>query len=203
MKKKYMTWGKRLIAFLLSIFTVFASTPAMVFAASADLSQISGAENDVNISENGQTVEISLANEMIKGKFILHKVDKADSNVVLKGVTIVVEDLNGNIIAEKQTDDLGNAEFILPYGKYVWYEKETLKGYILDDTRHDIEISENGQVIQITLENEKVPDVPSIPKTGDDSKTNLWLAGALTSLLGIVGLSSYMVYTKRKSRRNK
>jgi len=86
-----------------------------------------------------------------------------------------------NTILTATSDENGCFSFAnIPYGDYVLKEITAPIGYVLSDTIYPVTISENGQVVEITAENTKVPVIPDIPinnnpMTGDYSSISVWL----------------------------
>lgn len=120
-----------------------------------------------SITENGVTIKAQMTNRIKQGQLIIHKVDSKDKNLVLEGVEFTVEDMNGNIIATAKTDKTGTVIFDLPYGEYVWYESKSITDYVLDEKKHECSITDDGQVIELTVENKKIVKIVDIPETGD------------------------------------
>lgn len=150
----------------------------------------------INVSEDGAVINIKLENRKISGKLVILKVDPNDSKKILEGVVFVIEDENGNFIAEITTDKTSTAQIDLAYGKYVVYEKSTLEGYILDRTKHKIEITEDDQIIALTIENREA--TPHAPNTGDPFNLALWISLSCGSALL---LSGFLFFGKRKKLR--
>ena len=144
-------------------------------------------ESDDNIRyvlPDSQTVEIkageestlAFVNNLKKGSVEFRKVDKATGKP-LAGVSFAIYDAEKNLIAEGKTDADGLLRFDdIAYGNYFWQETATVDGYIAESGYHEFSVTENGQVLEFTVENEPIPDVP---KTGDDSNLPLWF-GLLT-----------------------
>ncbi len=150
---------------------------------------------------DNQTVEIKADEELVAsfenliktGSIELKKVDKATGEA-LEGVLFKIYDENEAVIAEGRTDKNGIVRFDgIKYGKYFWQEAETLSGYVPETSLHEFFVTEHGQVITRTVENEKIPDNP---QTGDSTNLPLWFGLMGASLAGILGI----VFT-RKHRR--
>ena len=98
-------------------------------------------------------------NEKIKGYLKLLKVNKVASTP-LEGVIFSIYNLNDELINEVKTDSNGIVEIPLWYGSYYLLEKETLDGYVLDNEKHYFDITNDLEVIEIVLTNEKI-EVPN------------------------------------------
>ena len=90
---------------------------------------------------------------METGKFlpnVLIEVYNEEENLIYQGRT----DLNGQIRIEN-----------LPYGNYYIIEKEALDGYQKFQDKLYFSIKEDNQVVQVTMENEQIVEVPDTQKS--------------------------------------
>ena len=141
-----------------------------------------------------------MTNRLKTGKLIITKVDSKDKKTVLAGVVFVIEDENGNIVAELTTNENGIAEIELPCGKYVLYEKSTIDGYVLDGKKHDIEITEEGQVLEITIENDKITiETPKVdtPYTGDNRNYGVVIGLCMIAIGAAVSAAILKIKSKK------
>jgi len=100
----------------------------------------------------------SISNTKIKGHLEINKVDKTTLKP-LANAQISVYNESDTLIAEKTTDENGIATFEnIPYGNYYYIESQAPSGYIRDLEKHLFTISEDGKIIQVTFENERIPD---------------------------------------------
>lgn len=161
-------------------------------------------ENIRYVLPDGQTVEIKsseeskleFVNALKKGSLEILKLDKSTGKP-LKGVVFAIYDSEKNLIAEGKTDSEGILRFEdIPYGEYFWQETSAPDGYIAQSGFHEFSVTEDGQVISVTVENEPVPE---IPKTGDDTNLPLWFALMALSTGGLAGVLLYSKKRKRKS----
>lgn len=78
------------------------------------------------------------------------------------------------------SDENGVFEFKnIPCGEWIIKELKAPHGYELNDEEYKIKISENGQTVNITVANKKIPE---IPKTGEDRKPVFLIALALSAI---------------------
>lgn len=78
------------------------------------------------------------------------------------------------------SDENGVFEFKnIPCGEWIIKELKAPHGYELNDKEYKIKISENGQAVNITVANKKIPE---IPKTGEDRKPVFLIALALSAI---------------------
>ena len=82
------------------------------------------------------------------------------------------------------SDENGVFEFKnIPCGEWIIKELKAPHGYELNDEEYKIKISENGQTVNITVTNKKIPE---IPKTGEDWQPAVLLAAIALSALIII-----------------
>ena len=178
------------------------------------------------ITEDGQELTVDMANTKIKGKLVISKVD-ADTEKLLPDAGFRIYAVDGKtVVMEGRTDKNGICEFELEFGKYYYQEFDAPKGYEIDDTKYEFEITEDGKVISVKMENKKTPEpekpttpekpstpetpnkpsTPSNPKsstdgpkTGDDVNMALWAALAGISLAAGIGFG---VLSKGKGKKD-
>ena len=112
-----------------------------------------------------------------KGSLTINKVD-AETGKALAGVTYRIFDASGNKVADATTGADGKAVFKdLPQGKYSYQEISTPSGYVVDNTKYQINIT--STVLNITQKRTNAPAKASIEivKVDGDNKTPLQGAG--------------------------
>lgn len=103
------------------------------------------------------------------------------------------------MVATGVTDEKGIAVFTLRYGKCTYQEYEAPKGYRIDAREFPFEMKEDGKIVKATMTNEKEPEKKTTtPKTGDDSKTGLWIA---LSILAGAGMAGFGILAAKKIRK--
>ena len=123
---------------------------------------------EVNISENGQTVEIEVENDPIRGSLEIVKTDAHD-NIHLMGAGFRLYDGTGAQIAEGYTDAQGRLSFTdLPLGEYSFREFKAPKGYVLDETAHTVTISASASAVTETVTDERRPGTLVVKKESSD-----------------------------------
>lgn len=126
--------------------------------------------HEVNISSDGDTVSLTLRNEIFKGSLSIQKVDK-DSGQALPGARFRLLDSAGNPFAEGTTDATGILVFEnIPFGDYYLEELEAPDGYKADTTPYVFFVTADGQKIEIRRENTRIPGSVTVAKT--DSSGN-------------------------------
>ena len=108
---------------------------------------------EVTISENGQIVEVGMGNTPARGSVSVIKTD-AETGIPLAGVHFQLRDEAGALTAEGDTTADGTLTLSnIPLGSYTIQETTTPEGYVPDPTLRTVNITEDGQTVQITVEN--------------------------------------------------
>ncbi len=141
------------------------------------------------IKDNGEIVKASMNNEKIKSKIKIHKVDEKGNP--LAGVKIGVFDIDGSLINYYITNKDGFIELELNFGKYYYQELESIEGYELNDEKVYFEVTTNGAIIEKTLINQTIPDVPY---TGVAEKYYFEVLG----LIFILSALGVIIYDKKR-----
>lgn len=116
----------------------------------------------VTVEEDGQVVEISLANERIYGNLRLTKVDKDYPDNKLTGAEFeVYRDTNGNKELDEGDELLGKMEETstgiyemahILYGGVFVKETKAPEGFLLDENAYYVEIAEHGKIYEVENE---------------------------------------------------
>lgn len=124
----------------------------------------------VEVTEHGQTVEISMTNTPIRGNLKIVKRD-AYEDTPLSGAGFRLFDSGGHQIAEGYTDANGELTFeSLLYGSYQYQEFCPPKGYGLDDTVYPFSITEHGVTITQERDNLRRPGTLEVKKQDQNRK---------------------------------
>lgn len=133
-------------------------------------------------NEYGILFETRFENERVKGMLEIKKLgEKVTVNdgkysykeVTLSGVEFALYDMNGNMIEEVTTNEIGLAKIEnLELGKYILKETSTVNYHILDTTEYEIEFKYNDQYTPVIVVNKVFKNY--IPKgTLEFSKVDL------------------------------
>ncbi len=126
--------------------------------------------HEVNITSDGETISLSIRNEIYKGSLTIQKVDK-DGGQALPSARFRLLDSAGNPFAEGTTDANGIQVFEnIPFGDYYLEELEAPDGYRVDTTPYVFSVTADGQKIEIRRENTRIPGSVTVAKT--DSSRN-------------------------------
>lgn len=148
-----------------------------------------------------------LKNDLVKGEFELTKTDISTGELLPNtGIQILTEEKK--IIAEGRTDEKGIFTFEkLPKGKYFFREYDAPEGYLLEDSLHEFEIKEDGEIVKCEMTNKKkeLPEVKiesnrdetqkSLPQTGEQQSHNLLILG-----VSLIITAGSFVWFKRKGK---
>ena len=128
----------------------------------------------VTVEEDGQVVEISLANERIYGNLRLTKVDKDYPDNKLTGAEFeVYRDTNGNKELDEDDELLGKLEETstgiyemshILYGGVFVKESKAPDGFLPDENAYYVEITEHGKIYEV--ENEAGIGFTNMAQTG-------------------------------------
>ena len=141
------------------------------------------------IKENGEVVKSTLKDERIKGNLIFHKTDEEGN--FLEGVVINVYLSDGTLYGTYTTNQDGIVVIEdMEYGDYAIKEVSTIDGYELSSETINFSITENGEELNITMVNTKLPQT--------DMNDNL----TLISLALIVAGSMIYLATKCHSKKD-
>lgn len=141
-----------------------------------------------------------IENKLKRGNVEITKVGvgNGEKNILLTGAEFNIsadEDMK-NIIATVKTGDDGIARFEnLEVGIYYIQEVKTVDGYLLDDTIHKVEVTNEGETVQLTVENEyaltdiqvnKVDEQTNKPIISEDFEFTMYADKELTQVLDVV-----------------
>ncbi|MCD7757383.1 MAG: peptidase, partial [Clostridiales bacterium] len=118
----------------------------------------------------------------------------------LPGAELTILDADGNVIESWTSTEEPHYIEMLPIGTYTLREESAPDGYLVSE---DVvfEVLDTGEVQCVTMVDEATPTTTTdVPKTGDDSRTGLWLILLLASLGGI-GVCAVVVCHRKKDHR--
>jgi 5-hydroxyisourate hydrolase-like protein (transthyretin family) len=184
-----------------------------------------GSELSFHVLNTEEIQTVSMKNETVRGKVIIHKLDQ-DTKKPLKGVEFELSDEEGNILETLITDKDGYAESVLYeiaafqngiYEKdriYELVETKTADGYELDKTRHKVvfpyqndttavvelqlELTNKRETVKRESETSDKGNHEEAPKTGDTTNILFW---ALLLMGSCACISAIWLGRKRKGRR--
>ena len=151
-----------------------------------------------SITEDGETITLEtkpgegFVNRPVWGELELSKKD-ISTGKPLPNTGIEILDKDGNVILQGRTDENGVVKFKLPYGEYFYREFDAPEGYQMDETAYPFSITEDGEIVQAVMTNERIPEVPP---TGDVRRHAVAVLLTATS-----GVSLLLPTIKRKRKK--
>lgn len=138
----------------------------------------------VTVSEDGDVVNIELENRYIRGNIEGTKLDE-DGNVIAGAVFGLFREGETEFTEETavrvtESDSTGKFRFEdIRYGKWIIRELKSATGYVLNKTPIEVEITEDGKTVFITVENKFICGDIKGYKVDEDGKS---VVGALFGL---------------------
>lgn len=156
----------------------------------------------VEIKANGEPIKNDLIYGTVKGL----KIDR-ETQKPIKGALFGLfradetEFTVEKAILTAQSDENGIFAFEnVPYGDFVICELKPADGFISNDEKYDISVAENEQIVEIAVENDRIPEiippVPEIPNTGEQSNSGFFIGLGAIAIGGFV--SAGVIYVKKK-----
>lgn len=162
----------------------------------------SGYETDkknvqVTLDEEHRDVIITMENQKlteekpVRGSLRILKVDSQDSRP-LTGAVFEILDQEYNVVFTGKTDKNGVLLLDnLEGGKYFYREIKSPQGYILEAEYHSFYITENEEIVEITVQNQPesakiIKTDKDIPGTGDSQSLMLYLILIMLAFSGII-----------------
>ncbi|HAT4296326.1 TPA: Cys-Gln thioester bond-forming surface protein [Clostridium perfringens] len=132
---------------------------------------LNGKEYPVTISEHMQTIEITHANRIIKGRVAINKFDNEFNDLKLKDAEFTIYDKNDKEVDKLITDENGYDESIdLNYGDYYMKETKAPVGHKLSDKVYDIQIREDKKVYTFDVPNDVIKGSIQIVKVDSENE---------------------------------
>lgn len=147
------------------------------------------------ITENGEIVKAEMKNKPITGTLEFTKVD-ISTGTPLSDTLIEIYNEQDELVFSGRTDE--NGQIVIEemrYGRYYILEKEAPEGYVITEERLYFEIIEDGEIVKVTMENEKV--VVEVPNTEINDYHLIEIFGGLLIISGI----GVVVYVKKRKKQ--
>lgn len=154
-----------------------------------------------DIESVGRVVSLEVENNRIVGDLNIDKVDTYTKEPLVN-VEFEIECLEGFAKGKKYevvTNEEGKINVTgLEYGKYRVIETKTVEGYVLNSDYVDFEIKENGEVVNLVIENKPIEGVIDITKT--DAETKRMLPDAEFTVYDLEGNEIQKVTTNKDGK---
>ena len=103
----------------------------------------------------------------------------------LPGAKLTVYDKDGNVVESWVSEEQPHYMEMLPAGEYTLHEESAPEGYLLaEDIR--FEVRNTGEIQKVTMKDERKPEIPDTPKTGDRTDFLFWLLLMGLACIGVV-----------------
>ncbi|MGG0458405.1 SpaA isopeptide-forming pilin-related protein [Bacillus mycoides] len=141
---------------------------------------MSGDKPQIIEVKTGETGEIKVVNNKIKGNIEIKKL--SDSGEVLSNVEFTVFTEDGKEVKKVVTNENGIAKVDgLTYDKYYFLETKAPNGYVVNKTKYPFEIKEHNKTLTFTVENTEVKGSVKLLKV-DNEDISKKLEGAVFDL---------------------
>lgn len=152
----------------------------------------------VHISVNdGEPIENKIIYGTIKGLKIDRKTGENISGALFGLFSInETEFTEETVILTAESNDEGIFEFTdIPYGEYIVSELKPAEGYLPNEENYTVTISENKEIIEITVENDKIPELGTTATIGGKKKVGATEVFTLEDVVEYKHLVSGKEYT--------
>lgn len=153
-------------------------------------------------ANNGEPIQNDLIYGTVKGL----KIDRKTKEPIKGALFGLFRADETEFTAEKailtaQSDENGIFTFEnVPYGNFIIRELKPADGFISNDEKYDISVTENEQIVEIAVENDRILEIispiPEIPKTGEQSNSGFLIGLGAIVIGGFV--SAGVIYVKKK-----
>ena len=146
------------------------------------------AEGYVTASPIEFTVENTNEVQKVEMKDDVTRVEITKTDIAgkeLPGAKLTVYDKDGKAVESWVSEDKPHYMEMLPTGEYTLHEESAPEGYLLaEDIR--FEVRNTGEIQKVTMKDERKPEIPDTPKTGDRSDFLFWLLLMGLACIGVI-----------------
>ena len=146
------------------------------------------AEGYVTASAIEFTVENTNEVQKVEMKDDVTRVEISKTDIAgkeLPGAKLTVYDKDGKAVESWVSEDKPHYMEMLPTGEYTLHEESAPEGYLLaEDIR--FEVRNTGEIQKVTMKDERKPEIPDTPKTGDRSDFLFWLLLMGLACIGVI-----------------
>lgn len=150
---------------------------------------------------SGQTATVTFNNVLKWGYVSGLKVDRETGNTIAGATFGIFSENETEFTAETSlrepviTGADGKFTFHMPYGNYQIKELAPAPNYLPNDTIYQVSITENGQVIEITVTNDQVPEIGTEATVEGEKETHPFEQVTLTDTVNYQHLIPGQEYT--------
>ena len=121
------------------------------------------------VDQENRTFYQTVTNESYKGSIVIIKKD--DAGQPIQGVKFDITDAQGNVLITLTTNKNGKCGAVnMKMGTYYYQETYAPAEYKMDNTKHEFKLTQNNEVIERTVVNNRVPTSLKIKKVNDDDR---------------------------------
>ena len=133
------------------------------------------------VEDTGEIQKVSMKDGMTRVE--ISKTDIAGKE--LPGAKLTIYDQDGKVVESWISEDKPHYMEMLPTGEYTLHEESAPEGYLLaEDIR--FEVRNTGEIQKVTMKDERKPEIPDTPKTGDRSDFLFWLLLMGLACIGVI-----------------
>ncbi|MFG6366690.1 SpaA isopeptide-forming pilin-related protein, partial [Schaedlerella sp.] len=133
------------------------------------------------VKDTGEIQKVSMKDGVTRVE--ITKTDIAGKE--LPGAKLTVYDKDRNVVESWISEDKPHSMEMLPAGEYTLHEESAPEGYLLaEDIR--FEVRNTGEIQKVTMKDERKPEIPDTPKTGDRSDFLFWLLLMGLACIGVI-----------------
>ena len=133
------------------------------------------------VRDTGEIQKVSMKDEATRVE--ITKTDIAGKE--LPGAKLTVYDKDGKAVESWISEEQPHYMEMLPAGEYTLHEESAPEGYLLaEDIR--FEVRNTGEIQKVTMKDERKPEIPDTPKTGDRTDFLFWLLLMGLACIGVV-----------------
>lgn len=154
----------------------------------------------VKINVNGGE---AIKNDILYGSVKGLKIDRETESIIAGALfglfqSNATEFTTENAILTAESDKDGIFTFgSVPYGSWIIKELKPANGYLPNDEIYTVTIDADGQLVEITVTNNRIPETPHSPKTGDSSKLGFWIGLAAVALGGVISAGIIRIKSRK------
>ena len=125
------------------------------------------------IDGSGELLTLIVKNDPIEASLHIKKID--DKEHPLENVSFAIYTDQDELVSIELTNEIGEVDIVLPFGKYYFKEYISLDGYQIDEKKYYLNIDGNKETFNYVIVN--------VPKTGKDKSYALDIVSVITGIV--------------------